>query len=165
MKTKRYFFGLPALLLAVSASLTLGLAFAGCSTTTGNVEKVGWSNYTAIPNKDYTVVGVVIVRSENAVTLNADLMAEAVKLGADDIINVRVDAEVDDQGKQKIVAASAVAIKYTETLTSSTTTTTTPDRGTSVTASEPQMGSSGGGSSGGTQKKSGLFGWGFLGIL
>ncbi|MDR1317654.1 MAG: hypothetical protein LBK13_12355 [Spirochaetales bacterium] len=30
MRTKRYFFGLPVVLLAMSASLTLGLVLTGC---------------------------------------------------------------------------------------------------------------------------------------
>jgi hypothetical protein len=93
-------------------------------------------------------------------------MAEAVKLGADDIINVRIDAEVDDKGKQKIVAATAVAIKYTDTLVASTTTTTAPNNGApNVTSSNPVMGSSGGGASADdTGKKKGLLGLGFLGL-
>jgi hypothetical protein len=143
--------------------LVFGMAAAGCSSTTGSVRKVGWSNYTGIPSKDYTVVGVVVLRLDDTKTLNADLMAEAVKLGADDIINIRVDEEIDDKGKRKIVAATAVAIKYAETLTSSTLLTT--DK-TSVTEKSPIMGS-GGGPGGESDEnaegeKSGLFGWGFL---
>jgi uncharacterized protein YbjQ (UPF0145 family) len=143
--------------------LVFGLAVAGCSSTTGSVRKVGWSNYTGIPSKDYTVAGVIILRVSDTKTLNADLMAEAVKLGADDIINIRVDVEIDDKGKQQIVAATAVAIKYAESLTSSTSITT--DK-TNVIEKSPVMGA-GGGSVGESDestegKKPGLFGWGFL---
>jgi hypothetical protein len=153
----------------LASALVFGLTAAACSSTTGFVETAGWSNYTTIPNKDYTVVGSVVIRTDDTKTINADLMTEAVKLGADDIINVRLDTEVDDKGKQKIVAATAVAIKYAETLTSSITTTTTPDQGTSITTTDPVMGSSGGGtggSAGGSTKKKGLLGLGggFLGL-
>jgi hypothetical protein len=36
MKTKRFFFGLPVVLLAVSASLTLGLVLTGCGGDDGD---------------------------------------------------------------------------------------------------------------------------------
>jgi hypothetical protein len=139
-----------------AAALAFTLAAAACSTTTGLVETVAWANYTAIPSKDYTVVGSVVIRTDNPRTLNADLMTEAAKLGADDIINIRIDTEIDGKGIKKITAATAVAIKYTETLVSSTTTTTTSDNETVVTTTVPVMGSRG------ADQKKGPFGLGSL---
>jgi len=74
-----------------------------------NTYRVGWSWYTRVPNKDYTVVGIIVLRN---VTMPAfELMNEAQKMSADDILNVRVDVERKN-GKENILAASAVAIKY-----------------------------------------------------
>jgi len=99
-------------------ALVLGLAFLSCSTSSGfGPQRVDWAEYTIIPGKDYTVVGAVVVRITDSKTLNADLMQEAIKLGGHDIINVRVDVEQSGMGEKKVLAATAVAIKYTaETL-------------------------------------------------
>jgi len=113
--------------------LALGQVLIGCVSTSPstsasaagrsrNNERVPWSEYPPIPAKDYTVVGVVILREADPATLSADLMQKAVEMGAHDIINVRVDDErvVDENGRmrRRVVAATAVAIRYTnETLT------------------------------------------------
>ncbi|MDR1506699.1 MAG: hypothetical protein LBI67_06310 [Treponema sp.] len=111
------------------------VALSGCKTSSSGVTQVGWSEYTAIPSKDYTVVGIVIINPvEDQKTLGAQLMAEAKAAGANDIINVRTDVEVDSSGKETIVAASAVAIKYGETIKEKTTTTVVADGKTVTTA-------------------------------
>jgi hypothetical protein len=99
--------------MAMLAGL-FALVLSGCASQAAT--RVGWSEYTTVPEKDYTVVGVVVVNPANGRTTAAELMAEAQKLGAHDIINVRLDEEFDSLGVKRILAASAVAIKYTDTL-------------------------------------------------
>ena len=90
-----------AVLLASIALLTVG-----CTTTDLTTNKTGWSDYAEIAVKDFEPVGVVRVTSKEVfetgpfgfkksstgskVTYDM-LIAEAVKLGAHDIINVRID--------------------------------------------------------------------------
>jgi hypothetical protein len=105
--------GQKTVLVAMLAGL-LALGLSGCATQ--SVTKVGWSEYTTVPMKDYTVVGTIIINPVSAKTVSAELMAEAQKLGAHDIINVRLDTETDSSGEPRILAASAVAITYTETI-------------------------------------------------
>lgn len=101
-----------------------GLVLAGCATPTPrptvptrHVETVLWVSYPRIPSKDYEVVGIIVLRDVDPNTLSADLMERAAAMGAHDIKNVRIDAErmLD---RRRVVAASAVAIRYTETLSS-----------------------------------------------
>jgi hypothetical protein len=102
-------------LVTLAVALAFGMTLTGCASTA--VKTVSWSNYTSIPNKDYAVVGVVVVRTDNIKTLNADLMEAAKEIGAHDVINVRIDVESESSGgAPKIFAASGVAIKYTDTL-------------------------------------------------
>jgi hypothetical protein len=80
--------------------------FASCHTTDFTENKVGWSNYNDISVKDFETVGIVSVESQEVFTygplgfkksykgsrvLWSDLMEEAVKLGADDVINIRIE--------------------------------------------------------------------------
>jgi len=102
--------------------LVLGMVLSGCAmlAPTGkgiSTEKASWVEFTVIPSKDYTVVGAIVIRATEATkTLNADLMEKAIEMGAHDIINVRIDVETSSTG-QRIWAATALAIKYTnETL-------------------------------------------------
>ena len=90
-----------AVLLASIALLTVG-----CTTTDLTTNKTGWSDYAEIAVKDFDPVGVVRVTSKEVfrvepfglkksstgskVTYDM-LIAEAVKLDAHDIINVRID--------------------------------------------------------------------------
>ena len=70
----------------------------------------GWSWFTRIPSKDFTVVGIIVLR--NVEMPSVELMNAARELNADDIINIRVD--IDRMGNNDTcLAASAVAIKYT----------------------------------------------------
>ena len=75
--------------------------------------RVGWSWYTNIPNKDFTVVGIIVVR--NVTNPTFELMEAAKALGANDIINARVDTREEKDGTI-LLAASAVAIKYNDTI-------------------------------------------------
>ena len=111
--------------IAMVIMLVLGLILSSCAT--GNVAKTEWAEYTVIPSKNYTVVGAIVIRGSGFKTLNADLMEKAISMGAHDIINVRVDYETS-LSDPKILAASAVAIKYNDqTLVDEWTNTTTAD--------------------------------------
>jgi uncharacterized protein YbjQ (UPF0145 family) len=82
------------------------LLLIGCKTTEMAVNKTGWSDYASIVTKDFTTVGLIRVQSTeitkrgflgfthehkgSTITYDA-LIAEARNLGADDIINVRID--------------------------------------------------------------------------
>ena len=106
MKSRKIFIGMIA--------LVIGITLMGCvSTNPTNTEKVAWSDYTKVPNKDYVVMGAIVIRGIDIKTVNADLMEKAIALGAHNIINVRVDIEQISTGK-RVIAASAVAIKYTD---------------------------------------------------
>jgi uncharacterized protein YbjQ (UPF0145 family) len=81
-----------------------------------DVGEVLWSNYTWVPEKDFTTVGIVSINCETSQTPAGDLMDAAKALGADDIFNVRVDRIPDPRTKKPVAkTASAVAIKYTKT--------------------------------------------------
>ena len=119
------------------------VAFAGCKSYDLTTNKVGWSNYADISVKDFTVMGIVSLESQEVFTygpfgLNkdyrgsrivwSDLMAEAAKLGADDIINVRIEETNQNIRRPGIIEfftgytttwkykATALAVKYTESV-------------------------------------------------
>ena len=115
--------------------------FAGCRSYDLTTNKVGWSNYADISVKDFTVMGIITVESQEVFTYGplgfqkdfqgsrivwSDLMAEAAKLGADDIINVRIEETNVNNRKPRIIEfftgytttwkykATALAVKYTD---------------------------------------------------
>ncbi len=128
-------------LLAIAFAAVAAFALASCTTTTDMTKnQSGWSNYAEITVKDFEPVGIVQVETKETTDVSpfyfsrshvgkrivyADLMAEAKKLGADDIINIRVDARNEGEkkapiaeffGGNKIVTTyygTAIAIKYT----------------------------------------------------
>jgi hypothetical protein len=102
------------LVLLLLTGLLIVFSMGSCATS--GTAPAPWSEYTAIPDKDYTVVGIVVIRFADPRTVSTDLMEEAKKIGAHDIINVRIDTNKPSFGKETIVAASAVAIKYTGTI-------------------------------------------------
>lgn len=121
------------------AMLFVAALFSSCTTTNLANNKTGWSDYATIAIKDYMVVGIVRVASEeitrrgflciayyhtgSQITYDL-LMAEAKKLGADDIINVRIDrTDASYHGifdwlvgytEKYQYSANALAIKYTQ---------------------------------------------------
>ena len=133
--------------LKVSGSAAVLLAAAllcSCATTNLAGNRIGWSDYATIAIKDYTVVGIVRVGSEEVIRrgflgiahshtgsqVTYDLLiSEAKKLGADDIINVRIDRT--DRSLHGIFDwlvgytetytynANALAIKYTKAVAGS----------------------------------------------
>ena len=106
------------LTLLVFGSVLIGCASSPNERSSRSNERVSWSEYIPVPAKDYTVVEVVILREVDPATLSTNLMEKAVEMGAHDIINVRVDDErrLDENGRmrRRVVAASALAIKYTD---------------------------------------------------
>lgn len=120
--------------LIVSAVGLLGIS---CTTTNSTTNTAGWSTYSDIVCKDYDAVKIVKVEStetlesklfglfrkfEGSSVTYSQLMDEAAKAGADDIINVRIDRKFDNsQGnflaKKTVYTyyATAVAIKYKDT--------------------------------------------------
>ena len=125
-----------ACLVAVAFAVAL---LSSCTTTNLASNKTGWSDYATIAIKDYTVVGIVRVASEEVtqrgflgianshtgsqVTYDM-LVSEAKKLGADDIINVRIDRTdkslhgifdwLFGYTEKYAYAANALAIRYTQ---------------------------------------------------
>ena len=92
--------------LGIFVILTVLALFAGCRTYDLTTNKVGWSNYADVSVKDFDVCGIVNLESQvvyefgplgfkksykGSVIVWSDLMAEAAKLGADDVINVRIE--------------------------------------------------------------------------
>jgi hypothetical protein len=97
----------------VSVLVLSALVLAGCKTTDLTTNKVGWSNYADISVKDYDAVGIISVESQEVFEVGpfgfnkslkgsriawSDLMAEAAKLDADDVINIRI--EVTDRNSR-----------------------------------------------------------------
>jgi hypothetical protein len=110
-----------------------------CTTTNLAGNRTGWSDYAAIATKDYVVVGTVrvvsmevtqlgflgIANSHTGSQVTYDvLISEAKKLGADDIINVRIDRTDESlhgifdwlvgYTEKYSYTANALAIKYTQ---------------------------------------------------
>ena len=112
----------------------------GCRSYNLTTNKVGWSNYADISVKDYTVVGIITLESQEVSEYGplgfkksykgsrivwSDLMAEAERLKADDVINVRIEETNYNERRPRFVEfftgytttwkykATALAIKYT----------------------------------------------------
>lgn len=126
--------------LAGPAALLFATALLGACTTTNLANnRTGWSDQATIAIKDYTVVGTVRVVSEEVTqrgflgianshtgsqVMYDALISEANKIGADDIINVRIDRT--DKSLHGVFdwligytekyeyTANALAIRYTE---------------------------------------------------
>lgn len=113
------------------------LTFFSCSTTDLATNEVGWSDYVDLVVKDFDVVGVIAIESTETIETGvfnltksvtgsrityADLMKKASELGADDVINVRIDKKDNSEtspldfftGSTKIYTyiATGTAIKY-----------------------------------------------------
>lgn len=124
-------------LVAAVLLASVALLSVGCTTTDLTTNKTGWSDYAEIAVKDFEPVGVVRVTSKEVfkvepfgfkesrtgskVTYDM-LIAEAVKLGAHDIINVRIDVinrsssspfdTITGSTKEIEYIGTALAIKY-----------------------------------------------------
>jgi uncharacterized protein YbjQ (UPF0145 family) len=124
--------------------LIVAVLLASCTTTNLASNRTGWSDYATVAIKDYTVVGIVRVVSEEVtrrgflgiahsrtgsqVTYDL-LVSEAKKIGADDIINVRIDRTdkslhgifdwLVGYTERYAYTANALAIKYTQAIAGS----------------------------------------------
>lgn len=128
-------------LFATALIAVVGLLAISCSSTNLETNQVGWSAYSDIVAKDFDAVKIVKLSSTETITtdpfylnkktegsrvLYSQLMDEAAKVGADDIINVRIDRKLETArrpiiqfliGKKTVYTytATAVAIKYKDT--------------------------------------------------
>jgi len=128
------------LFLAIVAVLA-----AGCSTNNYTSSLSGVSDYSTVVVKDFTSLGIITVQAtevhhsgplgikksvEGSKITYSDLMQEAAKLEADDIINVRIDMNANYiQGAFDFITGwtrtftytgTALAIKYTSMLNTET---------------------------------------------
>ncbi|MDR0455605.1 MAG: hypothetical protein LBH20_02845 [Treponema sp.] len=119
------------------------LALAACTTTDYSANTTGVSDFAALAVKDFVTLGIVTVQTteihyssafglkksiEGSKVTFADLMQEAAKLEADDIINVRIDTNANyvkgafdwlsGWSRTYTHTGTALAIKYTEKLES-----------------------------------------------
>jgi len=126
------------LMIAAVLSLTT------CTTTDYSANAAGASDYAAIAVKDFITLGIVTVQSieihysspfgfkkrvEGSKVIFADLMQEAAKLEADDIINVRIDTNANytkgafdwllGWSRTYTHTGTALAIKYTDKVNTS----------------------------------------------
>jgi len=111
MKNKLKFLGI----IAVVAMM--GLSMTSCMTTDNSRER-SWADQTMIPNKDFVVLGAVVLRDTNERTVIADLMDAAIEMGGHDIINVRLTHTTTTflglRMSHDLESATAVVIAYTE---------------------------------------------------
>jgi len=123
--------------------LIIALILAGCANTNYTANMSGASDYATVAVKDFVTLGIVTVekteihyaspfgfikRIEGSKITYADLMQEAARLEADDIINVRTDVNTSYKGsvfdwftgwtRVYTHTGTALAIKYTDKLES-----------------------------------------------
>jgi hypothetical protein len=92
---------------------------------TSTVDKEGQVNRISYPIKEFVALGIIFVTSSATINSRGDviegseitfdmLMREAQKLGADDIVNLRIDEIKTGDGRITIAEykATALAIKY-----------------------------------------------------
>jgi hypothetical protein len=131
----------PMFLLMVAALLVM----TACSSNNYTASMAGASDYSTVVVKDFTSLGIITVRAteihhsgpfgfqksvEGSKITFADLMQEAAKLEADDIINVRIDMNVNytesifdfltGWTRTFTYTGTALAIKYTNMLNTET---------------------------------------------
>ena len=125
------------------AYLIVLLSFAACTTNNFSANVAGASDYSTVVVKDFTTLGIVTVRAteihtsgplgfskkvEGSKITFSELMQEAARLEADDIINVRIDQHTNYKKsafdwltgwtRTYTYTGTALAIKYTGKLDS-----------------------------------------------
>jgi hypothetical protein len=108
-------------------ALALVVILSGCTTTNLTTNTAGWSDYGEILTKDYEVVGHVRVEASETKTVSPlritttiegskvtydALLREAIELGADDVINVRIDT-VEDSSSGPLQWLTGYTTTYT----------------------------------------------------
>ena len=89
------------------------LPMTGCGTDP-RINRGGWSEYTSPPpSSNFVVVGTVVIMNGKRATLLADLMEQAIELGAHDITYIRV-GEASGLFRTRIRTTTALAIRYVE---------------------------------------------------
>jgi len=137
---------------AITVLMTLGLAvvLVGCASAAVSVENRGrFGEQILTPAKDFESRGLVfteveheIISGRGAITgetfTHQALLREAHRLGADAIINVAIDMRIEritigqTTTNREIWFGSALAIRFTDTLTYTTTTTSVNDNVTTT---------------------------------
>ncbi|MDR2717072.1 MAG: hypothetical protein LBB89_03275 [Treponema sp.] len=132
-------FDISRLFLKKPLMIAVVLSLAACTITDYSANAAGVSDYAAIAVKDFVTLGIVTVqatethyssafgfkkRIEGSKVTFADLMQEAAKLEADDIINVRIDTNanykksvfdwISGWSRTYTHIGTALAIKYTD---------------------------------------------------
>jgi hypothetical protein len=127
--------------LYFSALILAAFALAACTTTNFSSNMTGAADYSTVVVKDFTTLGIVTVSAteihhsspfgfaksiDGSKITFADLMQEAAKLEADDIINVRIDMNANFRKgafdwltgwtRTYTYTGTALAIKYTDKL-------------------------------------------------
>jgi ABC-type glycerol-3-phosphate transport system substrate-binding protein len=125
--------------------MAVALVMTACSSNNYTASMAGASDYSTVVVKDFTSLGIITVRAteihhsgpfgfqksvEGAKITFTDLMQEAAKLEADDIINVRIDMNVNytksvfdfftGWTRTFTYTGTALAIKYTSMLNTET---------------------------------------------
>jgi hypothetical protein len=125
--------------------LVTAVLFSGCTSNNYTANISGASDYSTVAVKDFVSLGIITVRAreihysgpfgfsksvEGSKITFADLMQEAAKLEADDIINVRIDMNsnytksafdwMTGWTRTYTYTGTALAIKYTEKLVTQT---------------------------------------------
>ena len=129
--------------LRLATIITIVFTLTGCASTDYTANMTGASDYATVAVKDFISLGIITVekieihhasplgvikRIEGSKVTYADLMQEAARLEADDIINVRIDVNTNYTGsifdwwtgwtRVYTHTATALAIKYTDKLDS-----------------------------------------------
>ena len=124
--------------------MVIVLAFTACTTNNFSANVAGSADHSTVVVKDFTTLGIVTVhateihysspfginrRIEGSTITFADLMQEAARLEADDIINVRIDMHtsytrgafdwVTGWTRTFTYTGTALAIRYTDRLEAS----------------------------------------------
>ena len=127
--------------MVLTTIIMAAVVLAGCVSTDYTANMTGTSNYATVVVKDFVTLGIVTVRTteihhagafgfnrsiEGSKVTYADLMHEAARLEADDIINVRIDVNtsykkgafnwITGWTKEYTHIGTALAIKYTDRL-------------------------------------------------
>ncbi|MCL2138507.1 MAG: hypothetical protein FWH41_03130 [Treponema sp.] len=122
-------------------AIAIFISLAACTTNDYSTNLVGASDYSTVAVKDFKTLGIITVyaqevhysgpfgfkkRVEGSKITFSDLMQEAAKLEADDIINIRIDMNSNYSkgfgsfftgwSKTYTYTGTALAIKYTDKL-------------------------------------------------